>query len=206
MSNKTEIIYEALDEIRDILGAECTPIDELPDVVRSVVNDPKRGGFTTVFLFSAEKNPVTPSATTLDVSTGLVDNVDDGWSQTSFSGSKTSNVWMSFAIFNPSGDIVGNWAVPINIKGAPGDKGEDGEKGADGEKGEQGIAGLDGIIYRTVMAYTTTDTLDSPARPIGGFWNRELNEVLGITSVDGNNWYTNSDQEEERKKYTSFSW
>jgi hypothetical protein len=76
---------------------------------------------------------------------------------------------MSFAIFNPSGDIVGNWAVPINIKGAPGDKGEVGETGQDGAPGEKGDPGLDGIIYRTAMAYTTTDTLDAPAKPVGGF-------------------------------------
>lgn len=78
MSNKTEIIYEALDEIRDILGAECATVEELPGLVRNVVNDPARSGFTTSFIFSSENNPNFPTADALDTQTGLVSNLDSG--------------------------------------------------------------------------------------------------------------------------------
>jgi hypothetical protein len=78
MSNKTEIIYEALDEIREVLGAECATIEELPGIVRNVVNDPARSGFTTSFVFSSEPNPNLPTADSLDMQTGLISNLDYG--------------------------------------------------------------------------------------------------------------------------------
>jgi hypothetical protein len=76
---------------------------------------------------------------------------------------------MSFAVFNPSGENVSGWSIPINIKGAKGEQGKDGQPGVAGEPGEKGDAGLDGIVFRTVLAYTATDTTDAPRRPIGGF-------------------------------------
>lgn len=93
---------------------------------------------------------------------------------------------MSFAVFSPSGHRMSDWSYPINIKGARGPQGIGGEKGEDGVPGKQGEDGADGIIFRSAMAYTMTDGLETPLRPRGGFWNKETNEISQIVSDDGN--------------------
>ena len=74
--NKIETINQSISEIREILGAECTNISELPALVRNIAYDPTRSGFTTAFIFSSESHPNTPTGGSLDTATGLVVGVE----------------------------------------------------------------------------------------------------------------------------------
>ena len=76
--NKLQAINESISEIREILGAECVNVSELPDLVRKISNDPTRSGFTTAFVFSSESHPNTPTGGSLDTATGLVVGVEGG--------------------------------------------------------------------------------------------------------------------------------
>ena len=208
MSDKTEIVYEAINGIREALDAQCTPISELPEMVRTLVNDTSRNGLTTAFVFSSVASPTIPSAKKIDLTSGLIKDLDEGWSQTGV-GTSTYNVrrsqsdttWMSFAIFDAAGEILTDWSIPTNIKGARGAQGDPGIQGATGAPGAKGDPGLDGVVYRTAMAYTTTSTTDQPLKPTGGFWDMKTNEVTDIKSDDGCIWVTNSDLVDKEKTY-----
>jgi hypothetical protein len=77
MNNKIEIIRDAVDEIRTIVNAECAPISELPGIVEEYVsNKAGGGGLTTTFVFSTATNPTMPNATSIDVTTGLVNDLN----------------------------------------------------------------------------------------------------------------------------------
>ena len=91
MSDKTEIVYEAINGIREALDAQCTPISELPEMVRTLVNDTSRNGLTTAFVFSSVASPTIPSAKKIDLTSGLIKDLDEGWSQTGV-GTSTYNV------------------------------------------------------------------------------------------------------------------
>lgn len=70
--NKIETINQSISEIREILGAECANISELPSLVRNLTNDISKNGYTTAFVFSSESNPSLPTSEGLDTTTGLV--------------------------------------------------------------------------------------------------------------------------------------
>ena len=79
MKSKVQIIYENLQSIREALYDNtnaCVTIDQVAEDVARLASDPSRNGFTTAFVFSSENYPNKPTATTLDVSTGLVNNLD----------------------------------------------------------------------------------------------------------------------------------
>lgn len=111
--NKLETINESISEIREILGAECAHISELPDLIRGL--NTSGAGYTTAFVFSSVPNPIVPTAKTIDLSTGLVNDLNSEWSQTGFTTGvstfslRSSNIadanWMTFAIFDPQGNI-----------------------------------------------------------------------------------------------------
>lgn len=77
MKNKTEIIYDAIQEIRTAVNAECIPIDELPKKVKELAEESANSGLTTAFVFSGTSNPNRPTANTLDLATGLVNDLDE---------------------------------------------------------------------------------------------------------------------------------
>ena len=188
--DKLHIINNSLSNIREILGEDCTHIQELPNVVQFLKDDATKNGHTTSFVFSTQPSPNQPSGSSLDTTTGLVTDLESGWYQTNNIESKSQNqVWMSFAIFDSLGNRTTEWATPINIKGVRGERGLPGEKGEVGETGPKGDKG-DSKSFRTVSVYTTTNTLDSPSKPIGGKWDILTNEVI----LNDDNWYLNSDQ------------
>ena len=76
--NKINIINNSINEIREILGQDCADIEQLPDLVRELVEDPSRNGFTTVFVFSSDSNPNIPSGGSLDTTTGMVIGLEEG--------------------------------------------------------------------------------------------------------------------------------
>lgn len=210
--DKLQIINDSISEIRDILDADCANITELPELVRVLKEDPSRNGFTTVFVFSSLANPGVPTAKSLNTSTGLIADLDSGWSQTGFQSTSVyqmrNNIvedadfnWMSFAIFDPSGNKVTDWAVPTNLKGS---KGAEGKIGADGKQGEQGLPGERGdagISYRTVSVYTTTDSIeDIPNQPKGGHWDMKTNTV-SLPVSEKTRWYLNINDEYKPKKF-----
>jgi hypothetical protein len=78
MNDKLEIIKNSINEIRETLGAECMPIDELPGLVKDMTIGSGRGGFTTAFIFSADDNPNKPSGGKMDMTTGALSGVKDG--------------------------------------------------------------------------------------------------------------------------------
>lgn len=202
--DKLELINKSINEIRTILGAECTPIEGLPAMVRALAEDPSKSGFTTSFVFSNEIGPARPTGGNLDTTTGLVADLDEGWYQTEpitkkRSASESSKIWMSFATFKPDGTRVTEWSTPMNLKGAQGSQGlpgDPGETGPAGPKGEKGTS----ASYRTVSAYTSTDTIDTPLTPYGGNWVFATNELFPPQSDDENEWFTNADIK-DRKKY-----
>lgn len=77
MSTKLEIINESISEIRDILGADCTNISELPHLVRNLSENAEKSGFTTVFAFSSFNNPTKPTSVTIDTKTGLINGLNE---------------------------------------------------------------------------------------------------------------------------------
>lgn len=168
MDEKLQIINDSVNEIRDILGVECANISDLPGLIRNWgVSGGEGGGagYTTVFAFSGENYPAIPTASMLNLETGLLDDLDVEWSQTEFKKASTYSLrsssddvanWVSFAIFDPLGMIKTPWSTPVNLKGnrgvdgaqgadgkdgAPGEKGETGSQGPQGEKGEKGEKG-----------------------------------------------------------------
>lgn len=155
MNNKIEIIRDAVDEIRTIVNAECAPISELPGIVEEYIsNKTGGGGLTTTFVFSTATNPTIPNATSIDVTTGLVNDLNKDWSQ---SGVAPRNVteepekyWMSYAIFGADGQRTTNWSTPRNLKGEDGAQGAPGENGTDGQDGRDGKDGIDGSTYEYV--------------------------------------------------------
>ena len=79
MKDKVQIIYENLQSIREALYDDpnaCTTIDQVAEDVANLAADPSKNGFTTAFVFSSESYPNKPTASTLDVSTGLVNDLD----------------------------------------------------------------------------------------------------------------------------------
>lgn len=201
--SKLEIINESISEIREILGAECASIEDLPEMVRQYAEDPSRSGFTTAFVFSSENSPNNPEGGILNTETGLVEGLDSIWTQTTEKAStfklraisQQTAIWMSFAIFNPSGERVTEWSNPVNLKGAQGEPGKPGESGAVGPAGPQGPKGDSSNSYRTVSVYTTTEDTTTPARPEGGSWDLTTNTVIPPSSVnDKYKWYLNADE------------
>ena len=202
--DKLNVINKSINEIREILGEECANIEQLPDMIRSLATDPSRSGFTTAFVFSSESYPNTPTSGSLDTATGLVVGLEDGWSQGieeravtySMRSVPTTN-WMSFAIFDPSGERVTEWSSPTNLKGPQGEQGRPGDTGAMGPAGPKGEKGDSSNSYRTVSVYTSTETTDTPAKPVGGHWDLETNEVTKPTSETGVQWYLSADEPEK---------
>lgn len=76
--NKLETINSSITEIREILGAECASVGQLPDLVRTLSEEASKSGYTTAFLFSTESNPNIPTGGSLDTTTGLVIGIEDG--------------------------------------------------------------------------------------------------------------------------------
>lgn len=140
--DRLEQINKSITEIREILGAECAPITDLPEKVRTLSEQAVRGGFTTVFVFSGDSNPNKPSGGSLNTITGLVEGLDGNWTQSVVAGQR--NVFMSFAIFSPEGVLSNDWSTPLNLRGLQGDPGQDGPQGPAGEQGPQGEPGEDG--------------------------------------------------------------
>lgn len=204
--NKLEQINRAVNDIREMVGASCTPISELPAAVAEWGETNIGGGFTSAFVFSTKLSPVIPDTTELDMETGLVKELGEDWFQTTSTSAtrnslqQTNTVWLTYAVFNSEGVRITEWMTPVNIKGAPGAAGSDGEKGEQGDKGDQGEPG---ITYRTVMAYTTTDTTDAPQKPYGGVWNITSNVVTNIQSVDGHVWSTDVSDGELKYRWIS---
>lgn len=209
MNEKLETINNSITEIREIVGAPCANISELPDLVRSLssAGGGLGGGYMTAFAFSSLTSPNTPSGNTLDTSTGYVTDLDSDWSQTGFRAASTYSLrsttvetsanWMTFAIFDPEGINVSGWSDPVNLKGTQGIQGADGAPGAQGEKGDKGERGEKGenaSSYRTVMVYATTNSTVVPERPYGGSWNLETNEVIAPNSKDECVWVLNADE------------
>jgi hypothetical protein len=78
MSNQLEIINKSVNEIREILNAKDAAIYELPDMVKALSEKAANSGFTTAFIFSTESNPIVPTGGSLDATTGLVTNIEEG--------------------------------------------------------------------------------------------------------------------------------
>jgi hypothetical protein len=104
--NKLETIAKEIAEIRAALDAECAPIEEISDMVEDLVNDPSKNGLSTIFVFS-ETGLNKPTATNLNVTTGLIENLDLEWSQVGIN-TQSDFIWMSLAIFDASGKILVN--------------------------------------------------------------------------------------------------
>ena len=192
MNDKINIINDSISEIRDVLGQDCADIEQLPSFVRELVENSSRNGFTTVFVFSSDSNPNIPSGGSLDTTTGMVIGLEEGWSQLTIS--KGNNVWMSFATFNSSGERITEWSIPVNLKGEKGERGIPGEAGAMGPVGPQGEKGDSSNSFRTVSVYTTTETTETPAKPIGGRWDLETNEITRPSTEVGIEWFLNADE------------
>lgn len=202
--DKLEKINEAVNEIREILNVECASIEDLPNMVRQLAEDPSRGGFTTSFIFSSNVNNPTPSECVLN-SDGLVEGLDgSGWFQTEpllkesrmlkSVDNSDEKILMSFAIFGPSGDQRTEWSSPVNLKGNKGDTGIKGDQGEQGEPGEKGPQGVNANSYRTVFVYKTTDNSYNPGTPEGGYWDIVTNEFFPPTG-----WVSNADDVEDKK-------
>lgn len=154
MKNRIQLIYESLQLIRQALygdSNECAPIDVVVEDVAGLAANPLRIGYSPVIVFSNESNPEKPTANKLTIETGLVANLDESWTQTELI--ESGSVWMSFAIFDPYGDIAIDWSNPVNIKGLKGDQ---------GIQGIQGIQGVQGESVKTIVCVsevngTTTD-------------------------------------------------
>ncbi len=198
MNKSLETINNSIKEIREILNAECAPINQLPDMVSDLSKSAAKSGYTTAFMFSTNPNPTRPVGGNFDITTGLVDGIE-GWSQTVTTNA--NDLFMSFAIFNPEGEKNTDWSVPVNLKG----KGINGTRGPQGPQGPQGIPGEKGeagISYRTVSVYTTTDSVDIiPGQPRGGHWNMKTNELSLPVSEDGTKWWSNTDDEPTPKRF-----
>lgn len=199
MNKNLEIINKSVNEIREIVGARCAHISDLPKIIQAL-KDNSGSGYSTVFVFSDNSFlPETPSASKLNIETGLLEDLDEGWSQTSTKTTITRSVnntstWMSFSIFNHIGDRVIDWSTPTDLKGAPGQDGIVGETGPAGPQGPRGEKG-EVVSYRTVFAYTGTDTDRSPFKPTGGGWDLASNKAYPPTSMDGKTiWVLNSDE------------
>ena len=74
--NKLQVINESISEIRNILGAECANIEDIPELVKQLAEDPSKSGFTTSFVFSFEKAPGNPEGGKLNTETGLIEDLD----------------------------------------------------------------------------------------------------------------------------------
>ena len=119
MSNEIETIQIAVDDIRQKIAevfpeASCVNISELPEYLDQMKNTGV-GSYSTVFLFSGKEDPEDPVRTTLNVNTGFLEgeDINNDWSQTSFTSSTyslrsvtTDANWMTFALFNPNGEMV----------------------------------------------------------------------------------------------------
>lgn len=103
MNEKLQTIYNITEEIRDIVDAECIPLEGLPDAVKDKLREGGSGGsgYTTAFVFSTT-NSNTPTAEKMDMSTGLIEGLDEGWSQTGNSAARSTekHQYMSYAIFD----------------------------------------------------------------------------------------------------------
>lgn len=201
MENKTQIIHKNLQSIREALYGDenaCVTIDQVAEDVARLAAESSAGGLTTAFVFSTDIKSNRPMGGTLDLNTGLVEGVE-GWSQTIIT-SNVDDLLMSFAIFNPEGEIVTDWSIPVNLKGKV--SGKDGEQGPAGPQGLPGEKGDTGVSYRTISVYTTTDSVDNvPSRPKGGSWDMKTNTLSLPTTDDGTRWWTNIDDEPDPKKF-----
>lgn len=81
MNDNLKRINESVEEIREIVGAECSHISELPELVRSAVNKIS-GGYNAIIVFSSRNVPIKPNAQKLDIKTSLLIDLDDDWVQT----------------------------------------------------------------------------------------------------------------------------
>lgn len=79
MNEKLQTIYSTVEEIRDIVDAECIPLEDLPDEIRRRLREGGGGGggYTTVFVFSSVDSPGAPVSGKLDVGTGYVENLSE---------------------------------------------------------------------------------------------------------------------------------
>jgi hypothetical protein len=75
--DKLNIINKSISEIRSLIGAECASIEELPELIKNHLGDSNRGMSTTAFVFSAKDSPVLPTSSSLDVSTGLILDLEE---------------------------------------------------------------------------------------------------------------------------------
>lgn len=75
--DKLQIINKSIADIREILDAECTSIEKLPELVQTLSKEASRSGYTTSFVFSSKSNPNAPTGGSLDTTTGLVVEIED---------------------------------------------------------------------------------------------------------------------------------
>lgn len=143
MDEKLQTIYKVTQQIREIVDDECIPLEDLPEAIKDKLREGGAGGsgFTTAFAFSST-NSIAPTSEKMNISTGLVENLDEGWSQTNTNG--TDHQYMSYAIFDGWGDIQHTWSSPVDLNGKNGSAGPKGEKGDQGPQGPAGIDGRDG--------------------------------------------------------------
>lgn len=205
--NKLELINNSVNEIREILGVECAPVEALPEMIRQIAEDPSRSGLSTIFVWSTDDAPGDPNSNKLDVATGILSDLSDEWSQDIQNASTYSlrrvedpKIWMSSAIFDPVGTRLTKWTTPVNIKGVRGENGIQGEQGERGEQGEMGPRGENASSYRTVSVYTMTNTEDAPGKPFGGSWDMATNTV-NRPSANNAEWYLNPDEIYPKKTF-----
>lgn len=143
MDEKLQTIYKVTQQIREIVDDECIPLEDLPEAIKDKLREGGAGGsgFTTAFAFSST-NSIAPTSEKMNMSTGLVENLDEGWSQTNTTGA--DHQYMSYAIFDGWGDIQHTWSSPVDLNGKNGSIGPKGEKGDQGPQGPAGIDGRDG--------------------------------------------------------------
>lgn len=174
--NKIETIYNAFNDIKDILGIDederCVTIEDLPGLVADAIAN--NGGYTTVFLFSGSSVPGELPINATMGADGRLSDTGEGWSQDSYetmatysrSASNIASNWMSFARFNPDGTQSSPWSTPVDLKGADGRDGKDGVPGPEGPAGSQGNPGkdgADGTRFEYIYRLTNTDEqLDPP--------------------------------------------
>lgn len=165
-NTKLKEIGDAISDIRKHLGADCTPLKDLPGLVAELTSDSSKNGFSTIFLFSDIDNPNIPKCSTIDISTGIADlNEDPQWYQIKETFSENNVIFITWAVFDKFGQKITEWSKPVNIKGKDGKQGTQGLPGTDGKPGADGKDGIDGSTYEYIYFRGLVEE-DKPSKPI----------------------------------------
>ena len=73
--DKLNIIKSSIDQVRDVV--DFCNISELPRAISELANNTSKN-FTTSFIFSIESNPNAPTGGSLNTTTGLMVDLDEG--------------------------------------------------------------------------------------------------------------------------------